>query len=253
MYYRNYETLIEKEDLVSSFFFFFNRNTDRKQFTLQDRRKVPRLGWWASSPGDRFRIGDAILAYWDVPQINISLSRGNYHHYHLWNWYSRTELIALFSFLVVIVTDSLIGWHISFCLLAFVLQQSFPPPKVTPAMDPRWYIRKPLGFSYFPKELVPVPRAWVETTGNLVFWRQHEKVEMKLLPFPLSHPLCVWERERESQCLADILSYLPQGGHFAALERPHDLADDLVAFLEQVWREDKMWCRPNVYISIYQS
>lgn len=27
----------------------------------------------------------------------------------------------------------------------------------------------------------------------------------------------------------------PQGGHFAALERPQDYLDDLTAFCEQVW------------------
>ncbi|RFU33849.1 hypothetical protein B7463_g2486, partial [Scytalidium lignicola] len=47
-------------------------------------------------------------------------------------------------------------------------RESFPPPKLMPAMDPRWYINKPLGFSYFPKELVPIPRSWIETTGNMV-------------------------------------------------------------------------------------
>lgn len=43
-------------------------------------------------------------------------------------------------------------------------------------MDPRWYIRKPFGFSYFSKELVPIAHAWVETTGNVVFWRYNENV-----------------------------------------------------------------------------
>ncbi|KAL1982328.1 hypothetical protein VTN96DRAFT_1422 [Rasamsonia emersonii] len=74
------------------------------------------------------------------------------------------------------------------------------PSEVPATMDPRWYIRKPFGFSYFPMELVPVPRSWIETTGNLVFWRQHEK-----------------------------------GGHFAALERPQDFAEDLAAFVQQIW------------------
>ncbi|RAK84782.1 epoxide hydrolase [Aspergillus costaricaensis CBS 115574] len=79
-------------------------------------------------------------------------------------------------------------------------RENVPPPKLRQAEDPRWYIRKPFGFSYYPKELVPTPRAWVETTGNLVFWQAHEK-----------------------------------GGHFAALERPQDFLDDLTAFCEQVW------------------
>ncbi|OOF93430.1 hypothetical protein ASPCADRAFT_398462 [Aspergillus carbonarius ITEM 5010] len=83
-------------------------------------------------------------------------------------------------------------------------RENFPPPEVRHAEDPRWYIRKPFGFSYFPKELIPAPRAWIETTGDLVFWRAHEK-----------------------------------GGHFAALERPQELLDDLTAFCEQVWTDRK--------------
>ncbi|OJJ69918.1 hypothetical protein ASPBRDRAFT_678370 [Aspergillus brasiliensis CBS 101740] len=79
-------------------------------------------------------------------------------------------------------------------------RENFPPPKLRHAEDPRWYIRKPFGFSYYPMELVPTPRAWVERTGNLVFWQAHEK-----------------------------------GGHFAALERPQDFLDDLTAFCELVW------------------
>jgi len=57
-----------------------------------------------------------------------------------------------------------------------------------------------MGFSWFPKEIAPIPKAWAATTGDLVFFRQHRK-----------------------------------GGHFAALEVPEVLRDDLVAFIEQVW------------------
>ncbi|OJK02015.1 hypothetical protein ASPACDRAFT_1897171 [Aspergillus aculeatus ATCC 16872] len=78
-------------------------------------------------------------------------------------------------------------------------REQVPMPKLQLAENPRWYIKKPLGFSYFPKELMPIPRAWIETTGNLVFWNTHEK-----------------------------------GGHFAALERPADLLEDLTAFVEKV-------------------
>ncbi|OJJ48645.1 hypothetical protein ASPZODRAFT_130746 [Penicilliopsis zonata CBS 506.65] len=59
---------------------------------------------------------------------------------------------------------------------------------------------KPLGYSYYPMELAPFPKSWVETIGNLVFFREHQK-----------------------------------GGHFAALERPQDFTNDLVEFIEQVW------------------
>ncbi|GAB1208849.1 hypothetical protein APSETT445_007614 [Aspergillus pseudonomiae] len=71
---------------------------------------------------------------------------------------------------------------------------------VSPEKKPLRYIQKPLGFSYFPVELFPVPKSWVETTGNLVFWREHQ-----------------------------------QGGHFAALEKPKELKADLTAFVEQIW------------------
>lgn len=47
---------------------------------------------------------------------------------------------------------------------------------VSPERNTLRYIHKPLGFSYFPVELFPVPKSWVETTGNLVFWREHQRV-----------------------------------------------------------------------------
>jgi hypothetical protein len=46
------------------------------------------------------------------------------------------------------------------------------------AESPEFFIKKPLGYSYFPKELVPTPKDWVATTGNLVFHREHEKVRL---------------------------------------------------------------------------
>ncbi len=39
------------------------------------------------------------------------------------------------------------------------------------------YIGKPTGFSWFPYELMPVPRAWVEGGANVVLYREHEKGE----------------------------------------------------------------------------
>ncbi|UCK58043.1 hypothetical protein AFCA_000910 [Aspergillus flavus] len=71
---------------------------------------------------------------------------------------------------------------------------------ISPEGNPLRYIHKPLGFSYFPVELFPVPKSWVETTGNLVFWREHQR-----------------------------------GGHFAALEKPKELKADLAEFVEQIW------------------
>lgn len=66
--------------------------------------------------------------------------------------------------------------------------------------SPRWHIgdNKPFGFSWFRFELSPVPKAWVERTGdNLLFYRQHDK-----------------------------------GGHFAAFELPELLWKDVEDFLE---------------------
>lgn len=65
----------------------------------------------------------------------------------------------------------------------------------------RWRIPagKPFGFSHFPHEILPVPRAWVERTGEVTFWREHDA-----------------------------------GGHFAALEVASTLLGDLEAFMEDV-------------------
>ncbi|KAF2136230.1 uncharacterized protein K452DRAFT_237850 [Aplosporella prunicola CBS 121167] len=63
---------------------------------------------------------------------------------------------------------------------------------------------KPFGFSWFPYELAPVPRAWAATTGNLVFYRQHDA-----------------------------------GGHFAALEKPKLLLRDVEDFVGKVWAKAK--------------
>ncbi|EED23533.1 epoxide hydrolase, putative [Talaromyces stipitatus ATCC 10500] len=84
----------------------------------------------------------------------------------------------------------------------YTYRETYPPPPVPPAQQPDQYIHKPFGFSYFPQEVIPAPRSWVERTGNLVFWKEHTK-----------------------------------GGHFAALECPQELADDIVEFVEQVWQQ----------------
>ncbi|KAB8072527.1 Alpha/Beta hydrolase protein [Aspergillus leporis] len=103
---------------------------------------------------------------------------------------------------VILEAVSLYWFTETFPRSIYTYREGFPPPEIMHAQDSRWYIRKPFGFSYFPMELLPVPRAWVETTGDLVFHREHEK-----------------------------------GGHFAALERPQDLLNDVIAFTEQVWAD----------------
>ncbi|KAJ5619978.1 hypothetical protein N7510_003962 [Penicillium lagena] len=79
-------------------------------------------------------------------------------------------------------------------------RQLFTPGVVGAHENPEWYIKKPFGFSWFPKEIAPIPRSWVATTGNLVFYRAHK-----------------------------------QGGHFAAVEKPEVLLADLLEFITQVW------------------
>ncbi|KAE9369905.1 alpha/beta-hydrolase [Stipitochalara longipes BDJ] len=64
------------------------------------------------------------------------------------------------------------------------------------------FIQKPLGYSNFPKEITPTPQDWVKTQANMVFYREHEK-----------------------------------GGHFAALEQPELLLEDVEQFVEQVWKK----------------
>jgi microsomal epoxide hydrolase len=51
-------------------------------------------------------------------------------------------------------------------------------------------------------EIAPIPRSWVATTGDLVFFRQHRS-----------------------------------GGHFAAVERPAALLKDIEEFVAQTWPE----------------
>ncbi|KAF8324160.1 Alpha/Beta hydrolase protein [Cantharellus anzutake] len=57
-------------------------------------------------------------------------------------------------------------------------------------------VKKPLGYSIFPKEVLSPPPSWVGYNTNLVFVREHQK-----------------------------------GGHFAALECPHELAKDIIEFV----------------------
>ncbi|KAL9597095.1 MAG: hypothetical protein Q9219_005378 [cf. Caloplaca sp. 3 TL-2023] len=65
----------------------------------------------------------------------------------------------------------------------------------------REFIRVPSGLSAFPNELSIVPRSWAEKKMNIVFWQEHDT-----------------------------------GGHFAAYEKPSELADDLTRFFKSVWK-----------------
>ena len=62
-------------------------------------------------------------------------------------------------------------------------------------------IDKPLGISWFPLEIMPIIKSIVEKENNLVFYKAHKR-----------------------------------GGHFAALERPKELLEDVEAFVSLVWK-----------------
>ncbi|KEQ74205.1 alpha/beta-hydrolase [Aureobasidium namibiae CBS 147.97] len=57
---------------------------------------------------------------------------------------------------------------------------------------------KPFGYSYYPYELYPVPKAWAAKTGNLTFFRAHDN-----------------------------------GGHFAAIEQTEAFLKDLEEFVQE--------------------
>jgi len=63
------------------------------------------------------------------------------------------------------------------------------------ADNPIGYIKVPTGAAIFPAEIFVTPRAWAEASHNIVHW-----------------------------------TVMPEGGHFAALEQPGLLVDDLRAF-----------------------
>ncbi|WPG99507.1 alpha/beta-hydrolase [Acrodontium crateriforme] len=63
------------------------------------------------------------------------------------------------------------------------------------------FIEKASGYSFFPKEIVPRARSVAEQTMNLVAFSAHER-----------------------------------GGHFAALERPQDLLEDVEKWIALVWK-----------------
>ncbi|KAM0712400.1 hypothetical protein Q7P37_011496 [Cladosporium fusiforme] len=62
------------------------------------------------------------------------------------------------------------------------------------------YIEKPCGYSLFAHEIVPVPKRWAAMTCNLVSFNEHE-----------------------------------HGGHFAAMEQPEELLEDIEDFVKKAW------------------
>ena len=73
----------------------------------------------------------------------------------------------------------------------------------------------------FRSEVTPVPRSWAACTCNLRWYRYHDQVKLSA--------------KAQSESVTELLYSFPQGGHFAAMEKPHELAQDLREFLDLVW------------------
>lgn len=112
-------------------------------------REVSRLGWRASSIQGHSWIRFSLLVDGNVSTGDLPLPRGPY------------SFKCLSPVTILMLMDT---------------SQSYPKRGIASSNDKRWYISKAFGFSYFPNEVFPVPRSWIETTGNLVFWRDHQKV-----------------------------------------------------------------------------
>lgn len=62
------------------------------------------------------------------------------------------------------------------------------------------YVSKPSGYSFFPQELMPIPISWAKTACNMVSTVAHDS-----------------------------------GGHFAALEKPHELLADVEEYIKKAF------------------
>lgn len=71
--------------------------------------------------------------------------------------------------------------------------------RYTPASSPVRYVEVPTGAAVFPKEIYVAPRAWAEVSHNIVHW-----------------------------------TVMPRGGHFAALEEPDLLMEDVRDFFREL-------------------
>ncbi|KAK3713535.1 hypothetical protein LTR37_008493 [Vermiconidia calcicola] len=93
----------------------------------------------------------------------------------------------------------------SFPRAIYGYRQFFSPTPQFFHNDPEYYCKKPLGYSWHPEELAPTPVPLVAKTGNLVWHREHD-----------------------------------EGGHFAAMEKPKQFAQDMEDFIGQVWNSSKL-------------
>jgi microsomal epoxide hydrolase len=104
------------------------------------------------------------------------------------------------------ILDSISLWWLtqSFPRAIYPYRQFFGANPTFFHEDKNWYIKKPMGYSWHPQELAPVPVELVAKTGNLVFHREHSS-----------------------------------GGHFAAMEKPQQFTKDIEDFIKEVWPKAK--------------
>lgn len=88
----------------------------------------------------------------------------------------------------------------SFPRAIYPYRQFFGPNPTFFHNDPKYFMKKPFGYSWHPEELAPIPVDWVAKTGNLVWHRRHT-----------------------------------EGGHFAAWEKPKMFVEDMEDFTKEVW------------------
>lgn len=92
----------------------------------------------------------------------------------------------------------------SFARCIYPYRQFFSSTPTFFHSSPELKITKPLGYSYFPFELGPVPLSWVQANDNVVWYRIHE-----------------------------------EGGHFAAMEKPKLFLRDMEDFVAEAWKKTR--------------
>ncbi|KAH8695276.1 Alpha/Beta hydrolase protein [Talaromyces proteolyticus] len=140
-------------------------------------------------------IGEKFLAWTDeTPSLDQILESVTLY------WLTETFARAIYPYRQELVESSSKEWTDEDYFSVF--QQG--PERYMTHNDHNYYCRKPMGYSWFPKEIAPVPKSWAATTGNLRWFRRHDK-----------------------------------GGHFAAMEQPHALLQDIEDFISEIPFENR--------------
>lgn len=92
------------------------------------------------------------------------------------------------------------------------------------------YVAKPSGYSFFPKELMPIPVSWVATTANLV----HSKVHTSGGHFAVSFlRFCL--TSGGSDCIVVISVLMILECVMQAMEKPQELLEDIEEYAKKAW------------------